>query len=98
MRTARITAAAFVTLALVSPNSIALGDPWMPLATGTQWEYGGDAGGHQVQTITGQTTVRGRTAAVKSYAEGVDAGLENYWLFDDGDLLLAGFARSSEAL
>jgi len=98
-RTAQISLAAVVTLGLVSPPSIALPGPWMPLAIGTQWEYQGDAGGHQVQTITGQKIVRGRSVAVKSYAEGVDAGLENYWLLDtDGSVLLAGFRNPSAAL
>src|SRR5262249_28381078 len=96
MRAARVSLAAVAALVIVSTPSLGA-SPWTPpLADGTRWEYRGDAGGHQVQTITGQTTVRGRVVSVKSYAEGTDAGLENYWLLDpDGSLLLAGFRNPS---
>ena len=98
MPCARISLAAAV-VALVTTPSIAPGAPWMPLVPGTQWEYQGDACGHSIQTITGQKIVRGRTVAVKSYVEGADAGLENYWLLDaDGSVLLAGFNNPSAAL
>jgi hypothetical protein len=72
---------------------------WLPLSVGNRWEYRGVGGTHQVETITGQTTVRGRTVAVKYYAEGVDAGLENYWYLDpDGSVRLAGFKNPSAGL
>lgn len=75
------------------PGSASAGD-WLPLATGNRWEYQGVGGAHQVETITGQTMVRGRVVSVKSYAQGVDAGLQNYWLLDaDGSVLLAGFTQ-----
>jgi len=95
----RTVFAAAITLALtLVSSSIALGDDWMPLGIGTRWEYRSVGGDHQVQTITGQTIVRGRVVAVKSYAEGVDAGLQNYWLLDaDGSVLLAGFSEPSAA-
>jgi len=99
MRSARVPLAALAALAIVSTPSIAA-NPWTPpLDIGTRWEYRGDSGGHQVQTITGQTTVRGRVVSVKSYAEGTDAGLQNYWLLDaNGGLLLAGFRNPSAAV
>src|SRR5262249_15369012 len=99
MRAARISLAAVAVLAIASTPSIAA-SPWVPpIAIGTQWEYRGDAGGHQVQTITGQTTVRGRVVSVKSYAEGTDSGLQNFWLLDaGGSLLLAGFRSPSAAV
>ncbi len=94
----RFALAAIVLLTLVSAPSIARGDSWMPLDAGTRWEYRGVGGAHQVETITGQTTVRGRVLAVKSYSEGLDAGLDNYWLLDaDGSVLLAGFFNPSAA-
>jgi len=94
----RFALAAIVLLTLASSPSIARGDSWMPLAVGTRWEYRGIGGAHQVETITGQTAVRGRVVAVKSYSEGPDAGLENYWLLDaDGSVLLAGFLNPSDA-
>ena len=47
--------------------------------------------------MTGFLIVRGRTVAVKQYLEGVDAGLENYWLTAfDGSVLLAGFYRLAD--
>jgi hypothetical protein len=100
MQTRRISLAAVIALTLVSAPSIARGDSWMPLAPGTHWEYANLVGDvHEAQTITGQRTVRGRTVAVKSYAEGPDAGLQNYWLLDaDGSVLLAGFMNPSVAL
>ena len=52
-----------------------------------------------VETITGQTLVRGRVVAVKSYTDGPDAGLQNYWLLaPDGSVMLAGFSNPSAAL
>jgi hypothetical protein len=80
-----------IVLALLSAPAMA-GD-WLPLAIGNRWEYRGTAGNHQVETIIGTTTVRGRVVAVKRYAEGANAGLENYWLLDPGtgSVMLAGF-------
>jgi hypothetical protein len=79
-----------VVLTLVP--SVARSDTWQPLAVGSRWEYRGVGGAHQVVTITGQTIVRGRVVAVKTYDESPDAGLQNYWLLDaDGSVLLAGF-------
>jgi len=90
-RSACALAACTVLAALFVPVSALAGD-WLPLSIGNRWEYRGVGGAHQVETITGQTTVRGRTVAVKYYAEGVDAGLENYWYLDpDGSVRLAGF-------
>jgi hypothetical protein len=81
----------------VAPSNAGAGT-WQPLATGSRWEYRGVGGAHQVETITGQTMVRGRVVAVKSYDEGVDAGLQNYWLLDaNGSVLLAGFLNPSGA-
>jgi len=72
---------------------------WQPLAVGAQWTYDGDAGSHEVQAITGTFTLRGRTVAIKSYLEGPDAGLSNFWLLDtDGSVLLAGFDNPSAGL
>jgi hypothetical protein len=94
----RYALAVIVLLTLVSAPSIARGDSWMPLAPGTRWEYRGVGGARQVETITGQTDLRGRVVAVKSYSEGPDAGLDNYWLLDaDGSVLLAGFLNPSTA-
>jgi hypothetical protein len=100
MQTRRTSLAAVLALTLVSAPSIARGDSWMPLAPGTQWEYANLVGDvHEVQTITGQRTVRGRVVAVKSYSVGPDAGLENFWLLDaDGSVLLAGFMNPSVTL
>jgi hypothetical protein len=80
------------------PITASAGD-WQPLAIGSRWEYRGTGTAHQVQTITGQTTIRDRVVAVKRYAEGADAGLENYWLLDpNGSVLLAGFHNPSAEL
>ena len=94
----RFAHAAIVLLTLVSAPSIVRGDSWMPLDIGTRWEYRGVGGAHQVEMITGQANVRGRIVAVKSYSDGPDAGLDNYWLLDaDGSVLLAGFLNPSAA-
>jgi hypothetical protein len=72
---------------------------WLPLSVGNRWEYRGVGGAHQAETITGQTTVRSRVVSVKYYAEGVDAGLENYWYLDpDGSVRLAGFKSPGAGL
>jgi len=93
----RLVFAALVAV-IVAPTA-ARSDPWLPLDVGNRWEYGGTGGAHQVETITGQRIVRGRVVSVKSYDEGPDAGLENYWLLDaDGSVLLAGFMRPSGGL
>lgn len=90
MRALWLALAACLALSLCAGASPAAS--WMPLTIGNTWEYQGDAGGHQVETITGFSAVRGRGVAVKHYAEGADAGLENYWLLAaDGSVLLAGF-------
>ena len=87
-----------VLLALAWVPSTARAGTWQPLTIGTRWEYRGVGGAHQVETITGQTIVRGRVVSVKSYAEGDDAGLQNYWLLDaDGSVLLAGFNNPTTA-
>lgn len=84
--------------AFVSPRP-ALADPWLPLDLGTRWEYRSVGGSHQVETITGFPVLHGRTVAAKHYSEGVDAGLENYWLLaPDSSVLLAGFNNPSAAL
>ena len=94
----RFALAVVVLLTFVSAASIARGDSWMPLAPGTRWEYRGVGGAREVQTITGQTEVRGRVVSVKSYSDGPDDGLDNYWLLDaDGSVLLAGFLNPSAA-
>jgi len=78
-------------LALVLTPSLARSE-WEPLAIGNRWEYRGTGGSHQVEHIAGTFPLRGRVVAIKSYTEGADAGLENYWLLDaDGSVLLAGF-------
>ena len=81
-----------LVIATAFTPSLARSDSWMPLQIGNRWEYRGTGGGHQVEHITGTFTLRGRVVAIKHYDEGVDAGLENYWLNDpDGSVLLAGF-------
>ncbi len=86
------TTASRIALAFLLSSNIAIAAPWVPLNSGTRWEYQGDAGGHQVETITGTTTLHGRVVAIKHHAEGADTGLENYWLLDaDGSVLLAGY-------
>jgi hypothetical protein len=91
-RIARIARALSPVLAFALFPAVAAAADFLPLAVGNFWEYRGVNGSHQVETITGFTAVRGRVVAVKSYAEGVDAGLQNYWLLDtDGSVLLAGF-------
>lgn len=98
-KASRYALAVVALITLVSAPSIARSDSWMPLAVGTRWEYRGVGGGHQVETITGQTVVRGSVVAVKSYSEGPDAGLDNYWLLDaDGSVLLAGFLSPGASL
>jgi hypothetical protein len=83
---------------VLAPTVSRAGD-FQPLAIGNRWEYRGTAGSHQVETISGQTVVHGRVVAVKSYSEGPDAGLQNYWLLaPDGSVLLAGFLNPSAAL
>lgn len=90
MRALSLALAACLALAVHAGATRAA--PWMPLAIGNSWEYQGDAGGHQVETITAFSVVRGVSVLVKYYAEGPDAGLENYWrLAPDGSVLLAGF-------
>ena len=87
-----LTHASSLAFALLLLSTAATAGPWMPLSPGTRWEYQGDAGGHQVESITGTTTLHGRVVAIKYHAEGVDTGLENYWLLDaDGSVLLAGY-------
>lgn len=86
-----------MSLALIP--ACALGAPWLPLTAGMRWEYRGAGGQHQIETITGFTTLHGRVVAVKSYAEGADAGLQNYWfLAPDGSVMLAGFLNPSASL
>ncbi len=65
------------TIVLLFQPSPAQAAPWLPLTPGMRWEYQGLAGAHQVETITGFITLRGRVVATKSYAEGADAGLQN---------------------
>ena len=73
-------------------------DPWQPLEVGRRWEYRGVGGAHQVERITGTLLLRGRTVGVKTYSEGADAGLENYWqLGADGTVLLCGFNNPGAA-
>ena len=80
-------------LLAIAPRSASAAD-WMPLAIGTRWEYRGLGGGSEVQSITGERTLHGRLVATRFYDEGLNAGLENYWLLDaDGSVLLAGFLR-----
>lgn len=66
---------------------------YLPLALGNRWTYQGVNGLHDVQVITGATTIQGRTVSVKSYLESSsNTGLENYWSEElDGDLLVSGF-------
>jgi hypothetical protein len=79
-------------LALALSSVTAVAAPYLPLVAGRTWMYQGDQGGHQTETMTGTTTLHGRTVWVKHYYEGVDAGLENFWLLAfDGGVLLAGF-------
>ncbi len=87
------------TIVLLFQPTPAQAAPWLPLVPGMRWEYQGLAGAHQVETITGFITLRGRVVATKLYAEGADAGLQNYWLLDvDGSVLLAGFLNPGAGL
>ena len=90
--------AGILLLALrTAPAAVAAPPPMLPLEVGNYWSYLGASGAHQVEIITGTQTVRGRTVFVKSYAEGIDAGLENFWLLGpDGEVLLAGFNRTGD--
>jgi hypothetical protein len=95
----RVHTALCATLVFLLQSQPAPAAPWLPLGLGTRWEYRGVAGAHQVETITGTRVIHGRTVSVKQYAEGTNAGLENYWLLDvDGSVLLAGFNNPSAAL
>src|SRR5712691_5245979 len=94
-----LLATSLVVLTAFASPTPSLADPWMPLGLGTRWEYRGVAGSHQVETITGFPGLHGRTVAAKYYSEGIDAGLENYWLLaPDGSVLLAGFNTPSAGL
>jgi hypothetical protein len=93
-----LSALLLATLALASSRT-ATADPWQPLEVGRRWEYRGVGGAHQVETITGDLMLRGRSVAAKYYAEGPDAGLENYWMLGaDGTVFLCGFNAPSAAL
>jgi hypothetical protein len=90
IRSSRL-AIALVFATALTPSLARSGD-WEPLAIGNRWEYRGTGGSHQVEHITGTFTLRGRVVAIKHYDEGLDAGLDNFWLLDpDGSVLLAGF-------
>jgi hypothetical protein len=84
-------------LAIVTCASLGTGashaQSYLPLTVGNRWTYQGVNGLHEVQVITGTTTVLGRTFYVKSYLESSsNSGLENYWSEEaDGDVLLGGF-------
>jgi hypothetical protein len=94
--TPALGAASALALVTVLSAGAAVAAPWLPLALGNTWAYQGDQGGHQIETITGTTTLHGRTVFAKHYYEGVDTGLENYWLTGfDGSVLLAGFYAPS---
>ena len=93
-----LAAAALLSLR-AAPAAGADQAPFMPLEVGRYWEYAGISGAHQVETITGTRTILGRTVFVKSYAEGLDAGLQNFWLTGpDGEVLLAGFDTATHDL
>jgi hypothetical protein len=95
----RPAAALCAALALALSSVTAVAASYLPLVTGRTWMYQGDQGGHQTEVMTGTTTLHGRTVWVKHYDEGVDAGLENYWLLAfDGSVLLAGFHSPSAGL
>lgn len=82
----------------VRPQPVAA-DPWQPLDVGRRWEYRSVGGAHQVETIIGTLVLRGRSVAAKYYAEGSDAGLENYWMNGaDGTVFLCGFSSPSAGL
>jgi hypothetical protein len=88
---AALAAAALVAFSAV-PEPVRASPPLLPLELGNHWDYVGISGAHQVETITGTETILGRTVFVKSYAEGLDAGLENFWLTGPGgEVMLAGF-------
>jgi hypothetical protein len=73
--------------------------PLLPLEIGDHWIYFGASGVHQVETITGTRTLLGRTVFVKSYTEGPDAGLENFWFTGpNGEVMLAGFDAAGPGL
>lgn len=92
----------FAALVMASTSASAIpshAQSYMPMVVGNRWTYD-SASGHEVQVITGTTTIRGRTMFVRSYEESAEnAGLENYWLVEsDGDVLLGGFLRHVEKL
>ena len=93
IRSSRLALALVITTALAP--SLAHGADWDQLAVGNRWEYQGVAGYHEVIHITGTFTLRGRVVSIKHYDEGINAGLENYWLLDpDGSVLVAGFTTT----
>jgi hypothetical protein len=91
----RTLGTALIVAIAVAP-ALAATERWLPLHEGNTWTYQGDQGGHQTETMTGTTTLHGRTVFTKHYYEGADAGLENFWLAAfDGSVLLAGFRTAS---
>ena len=87
-----VCAGIFLLALRAVPVAVSAPASMLPLEVGNYWNYLGASGAHQVETITGTRTVLGRTVFVKSYTEGIDAGLENFWLTGPGgEVLLAGF-------
>ena len=94
----RIALALVATLALTLVATRVTAATFMPLEPGTVWVYQGDQGGHQTERMIGFFPLHGRPTAIKHYEEGVDAGLQNYWMIGfDGTVLLAGFSRPGGA-
>lgn len=87
-------AALFVALVVSQPAARAEAS-WMPLQVGNRWQYVGTDSAHQTEVIVRTMTLRGREVFVKSYVEGPNAGLENYWLIGaDGSVALCGYNRA----
>jgi len=92
-----VCACIFLLALRAVPAAVAAPPSMLPLEVGNYWNYLSASGAHQVETITGTRTVLGRTVFVKSYAEGINAGLENFWLTGpSGEVLLAGFHRPGD--
>ena len=70
--------------------------PLLPLDIGNHWEYVGALGTVDAEAITGTRVILGRTVTVKSYLQGPNAGLQNWWLTGpNGEVMLAGFDSPS---
>jgi hypothetical protein len=87
-------------VSVLFPASIpAMGATYLPLDDGNQWSYAAVGGGGEDQTVTGTFTILGRETSVIQYTNSdMNNGLTNFWSTGiDGDVLLHGFFRVSDA-